>query len=423
MRLSRRAILCGLGGAAASIASGTAAWARSLPSPLRYGDPPWSGRGSAAWRLAEAQRHLGAFLAPDLADPPGWREDADLAHLAAWDPAVDLLDAGQDDPAREFLLTPQALAALLDAGELEAAARPLNGADLCLFALRGCVVVSPDDVGEALDRVRLKTVRTDHLRPRCVIVVWRRDADRVTVFSASTVPNRQALAFQAAAFGRASARQAPVWRVANTLAAGAHLFTQGRHGGWHPAALRAAALNGQAHRQPALRSLSGALKRGELTLDMAVVMDNVHPGSTPADAGGAEFSSEGCLTVCERRPVQGWSVNPPDWSAFSRLLGLDPRRRPAQQFPLMLLTGAEAWLAANGAAAAALRYGAEGPRTRELRASLGLAPEGRFDAAVLERVLAAHGAPAFLAPPGPAPFQDLGESMKPDVFPTPKPKG
>ncbi len=420
MEPSRRKILQGLAGAAACA---VAAPGQARVPVMRYAEPPWSGRGSAAERLAETRRRLGAFLQSSPTLPHDWRENADLSHLAAHDQAASLLDSDENATSQEFLLTPQGLQALLDAGELEAAVHPVSAdPDLCLFALRGCVAVSSDDVAQPRTEVRLRVARIDHLRPRCVIGLWRKGLGQITVFSASTVANRQAMGFQAAAFGRARAHQAPAWRVANTLAAGAHLFVQGRHGGWHPAALRAAALNGQAHRQPALRSLSGALRRDDLVLDMAVVMDNVHPGSTPSSTGGAEFSSEGCLTVCERRPVQGWSVNPPDWTAFSRLLGLDPRRRPQRQFPLMLLTGAEAWLAANGAAAPALRYGAEGPRTRELRASLGLAPEGRFDAAVLERVLAAHGAPAFLAPPGPAPFQDLGEPIKPDVFPTPKPK-
>lgn len=420
MEPSRRKVLQGLAGAAAC-ALAAPGQARDLV--MRYAEPPWSGRGTPAERLAEARRRLGAFLQPNPAVPQDWREDADLAHLAVHNQAAALLDSDEGTATREFLLTTHVLEALLEAGELEGAVYPVSAdPGLCLFALRGCVPVSPDDVAEARSGVRLRVARIDHLRPRCVIGLWKKDQAQVIVFSASTVANRQAMDLQAAAFGRARAHQAPVWRVANTLAAGAHLFTQGRHGSWHPAALRSAALNGQAHRQPALRSLSGAVKRGDLVLDMAVVMDNVHPGLTPSDPGGAAFSSEGCLTICERRPIPGWSANPPDWAVFSSLLRLDPRRQPNRQFPLVLLTGAEGWLAANGASAPVLRYGAEGRRTGALRDSLGLPPQGRFDGAVLERVLAAQGAPAFLAPSGPAANPGPCEPIKPDVFPTPRMK-
>ena len=53
-------------------------------------------------------------------------------------------------------------------------------------------------------------------------------------------------------------------------------------------------------RQPGLRSVTGAFSIADVRLDDAVIMDNIHPGLTPADAYGAGFSSEGCLTVVER---------------------------------------------------------------------------------------------------------------------------
>lgn len=389
MDVSRRGVLCGAGGLVAAWPG--SAIARVPASPLRYAEPPWSGRGAAA-RLAEARRRLGAFF-PD-ANPTrhDWLEDADLGHLAGVAQAHALLESAEDDPVRTFLLTAGTLSDLVTANEFEAASRPARGdPNLCLFALRGCVLQSLEDGTVTQPAVRLRVVRPDYERARCVIGVWRRDTGDITVFSGSTTPNRQSLDLQAAAFRRAEALDVPVWRIANTLASGVHLFTQGRHGGWHPAALRAASLDGRAHRQPALRSISGALRRGDLRLDVTTVMDNVHPGATPAGSGPVEFSSEGCLTVCERRRPARWTIYPPDWTAFSRLVGLDPRKRPRNEHALMLLTGADAWLAAHGSPACALRYGAAGPRTEALRASLGLARQGSYDTAVLQRVMAAWG--------------------------------
>lgn len=305
-----------------------------------------------------------------------------------------------DDGGWRFELTPAVLATLLSVNELSPIEAPGRmDARLVLFALRGCTVVDPSRIGLALEAVDLSVAQLDHLRPRCVLGVWDRADDRIAVFFGSTAPNLHALGLQAAAFESAG-RQGPVWRIANVLPTGRHEFTVGGHGGWQPAALRSASLTGAATVQPALRSSTGRLAWRDLVLDVGVVLDNIHPALTPANAYGAAFSSEGCLTLAEREPPARWSARPPDWKTFSTLA--DVRLRPVRErriYSLALLTGAEAWLAAQGVAAPRLRYGSKGPMTAALRRAMNLREGDAFDAAMLHRwMTAGDGAPPVAFP-------------------------
>ena len=313
----------------------------------------------------------------------------DHSHLADESVAT-LLDQPVDDTAKRFVLTSEVLAALLDANELGPIEAPWRlDATLVLFALRACTIVDPGQTGLPLNAVELSVAEIDHLRPQCVLGVWRRADNRVALFSGSTVPNRHALTMQAAAFSRAGPGR-PVWRIANVLPTGRHEFTVGAHGGWQPTALRSASLSGTATIQPALRSSTGLLAWRDLTLDAGAVLDNIHPAVTPANAHGASFSSEGCLTLAEREPPLRWSARPPDWNNFLNLA--EARHRPPRErriHSLALLTGADAWLAAKGNAASRLRYGSRGPRVATLRHAMGLRSGDTFDAAMLHHWMTA----------------------------------
>lgn len=370
--VTRRAALAGAAGALLVPAAANA----SGPS-WRFAPPPWDAYRSGDQRNREAAR----LLPPgEVAAGARWRDDLDHSHLAAVKAAATLLDLPTEDPGRRFRLTPGALAVLLSANSMAPIETPrrMDGT-LMLFALRGRVVADPAQIGLPLEAVDLSVAEVDHQSPRCVLGVWHRADSRIAVFAGSTVANRHAMALQARAFARARAG-GPVWRIANVLPTGRHDFTVGDHGGWHPAALRGAA------RQPALRSSTGRLAWRDLTLDVAAVMDNIHPAKTPEDPQGAAFSSYGCLTVAERRPPTTWSLQPPDWRTFATLADVRPHGRV---HGLALLTGGEAWLAVQGTPAPRLRYGSKGSHVTALRRAMGLAGGDAFDTAMLQRWLSA----------------------------------
>lgn len=394
----RRAVLVG---AALAMAAPRTVLARD--ADFSFAAPPWSNYRSVERRQAEAERLL---TPPEVDAVTGWRDDMDRAHLAGIEAAAALLDRPADDPLRQFQLTPDGLAALLSANVMSPIeARDRMDQTLVLFALRGCTVVDPGEVGRPLETATLAVAELDHLTPRCVLGVWRRADSRIAVFPGSTVPNRHAMAMQAAAFARAEGHR-PVWRIANVLPTGRYDFTVGAHGGWQPAALRSADLAGRATIQPALRSSSGRLAWRDLRLDVGVVLDNIHPAMTPADSRGAAFSSEGCLTLAEREPPPRWSPRPPDWQTFSQLaevrrVGRGQRRSHS----LALLTGIEAWLAAQGTAAPRLRYRSKGPEVAALRRTMGLPGGDVFDAEMLRRwMTAGEGAAPVAFPEGDARF-------------------
>lgn len=363
-----------------------------LPSAARatsdapvFAQPPWAGYRSSARRQLEAMQHLPA---PDLtARDVDWRADIDLSALAEHPSAIKLLDRALDDPARRFRLTTRTLSALFAANALDPVeTRERMDEQLILFALRGCVPVDPAASGVLTKAVELSVQPVDHLTPRCTIGVWRRDLKRIAVFSGSTVPNRWAMAMQAAAFAQPGRT---VWRMANVLATGRHDFIVGAHGGWQPSALISAGRDGRAIPQPAFRSRSGALTKADMVLDPVVVLDNLHPALTPTDPQGAAFSSEGCLTLAERTPPEAWTRSPPDWTAFSEMARL--RRLPARErklHGLVLLTGAEAWMAARGEAVERVRYGSRGPAAEAARQALGLRRGDLIDLAAYARLSA-----------------------------------
>lgn len=376
--MTRRAAL-----AAAALAAPSFAWA--TPEVRVFAQPPWAGYRSSARRQLEAMQQLSAS---NLVVPATeWRADLDLSALADHPAAIKLLDRAEDDPARQFRLTTRSLAALFTANGLDPVeARERMDEQLILFALRGCILVDPAVTGLPVKEVALSVQPVDHVAPRCIIGAWHRDQRRIAVFSGSTVPNRWAMAMQAAAFAQPGRT---VWRMANVLATGRHDFIVGAHGGWQPSALISAGRDGRAIPQPAFRSKSGALAKAEMVLDPVVVLDNVHPALTPADPQGAAFSSEGCLTLAERTPPETWTRSPPDWTTFSGLARL--RRLPARErklHGLVLLTGAEAWMAANGQPVERVRYGSRGPAAEAARRALGFRSGDLIDLAAYARLSA-----------------------------------
>lgn len=364
-----------------SLGMSSQVWA--TPETRAFAQPPWAGYRSSARRQQEAMQHLSA---PDLTPPDAdWRADMDLSALAQHPSAIKLLGRAEDDPARRFRLTTRTLAALFAANGLDPVeTRERMDEQLILFALRGCVPVDPAASGVLTKAVELSVQPVDHVAARCTIGVWRRDLKRIAVFSGSTVPNRWAMAMQAAAFAQPGRT---VWRMANVLATGRHDFIVGAHGGWQPSALISAGRDGRAIPQPAFRSKSGGLTEADLVLDPVVVLDNIHPALTPADPQGAAFSSEGCLTIAERSPPTEWTRSPPDWTAFAELARL--RRLPARErklHGLILLTGAEAWLAANGQAVERVRYGSRGPAAEAARRAAGFRSGDLIDLAAYARI-------------------------------------
>ena len=367
--LAAPAVLAGL----ESSRSGPAAAARSA---IPAGAQTWDGTGDEDhWEQLTEEHFAAAAEDPDSgafglesigATSVMWAPDAespDYSHLQALSAA----------PAADFTLAAADLALLASANAFDV------GSDTpVLFGLRGAAIVR-DHAGGA--EPVLRDQRPDHKTPRCVLGVWDRAAQRVSVFPGSTVPDRRAVV---------------TWQTqrtsGNMLATGLYRYVAGVHNS-RPGCflLRDSAGN----KRVVVVRRSGDDLAYDLadTADRCAPGDNIHPTffSAPVD-----FSSFGCQTVVGSADNAGSHKGP--WADFRAAAGMQGGAgTPGRAYLYMLLTGREARLASllrrqglagdsvSLAALRRLRFGSEGDAVRRLQAKLGFsAPDGDFGPATSE---------------------------------------
>jgi hypothetical protein len=227
-----------------------------------------------------------------------------------------------------FRVTPDALTSLARWNRFELQT------PLVLVGIRGATLLDgPSDPAAAT----LSERRVDHRRFNCVLGVWDRPRDRLTLFTGSTVPNHLFV------------REQFIWGagdgIANQLPTGLYRHEVGTHG-----------VDSRAPQFGAFRMESRiAVRRAlaaltyETTSPIALTRpyDNIHASGRSTDQ--TDFSSAGCQTV------RGWydatSGEPlHDYAKLRETAGLTWPHNPAQDglaFDYMLVTAREVRLAAE----------------------------------------------------------------------------
>lgn len=252
-----------------------------------------------------------------------------------------------------------------------------SGATPILFGLRGCLIAAggSSDDGGWRDEVTLKDVRPNHADTRCTMGVWNRANKKIAVFPGSTVPNAKAVI----SWYRSH-------QSGNMLQTGLYRYSVGVHNGRPGCFLLC---------DPERNGRSVVVRRSSNNLyyDLADIynkcapFDDIHP-----TFGSSEhyFSSFGCQTIMGVADTAGHHTGP--WAKFRAMAGLTtPSGIPGAQYLYMLMTGREAYLAAdlrrkNLAADNAslqvlrrLRFGSKGPEVTALQQKLaGVQPDADF---------------------------------------------
>lgn len=243
-----------------------------------------------------------------------------------------------------------------------------------------------------MQSVSLVEATPDHRHLRCVVGVWNRAAsgDTLAVFRGSTVPGAPLVQSYANAGTPRS----------NMRLCGYYWMKVGTHVGSSDVPVPGAWVHHG--RIPVVRSrVDPVYGRNDpvLALDRA---DNLHCAWSRRLGASIEFSSAGCLTVFgsydSARKEHLDPVNEKGWSTFRVRAGLTPTRYTAglttsppdgTLFPLVLLTGREARLAAAGTGPTRrLRFGSAHEAVTRLQQKLGVAgaAAGVMDFATVDRL-------------------------------------
>lgn len=244
-----------------------------------------------------------------------------------------------------------------------------------LFGLRGASIVKDHTQAGG---IVLSDQRPDHIAPRCVIGVWDRASGKVSVFPGSTVPNQAAVA---------------LWKAnqsaGNILATGFYEYRCGPHTTKNQSTPGAFLLRNKdmSHRRVVVRrSRDDLIYQRHDVVHPCEPGDNIHPTFFTQPSA---FSSLGCQTVVGTFKAGAHSGA---WSEFRKAAGFtDKDGEPGKAFMYMLLTGAEARMAAalrTGGTAAdpiarrklrRLRFGSSGAAVKAMQQQLGLqGPDGNF---------------------------------------------
>lgn len=293
--------------------------------------------------------------------------------------------AGFAAAGTEFELSGETLKVLADRNAFD-----LGESPIILFGLRGCTVSSGKDYSSASSKHRVVTTRPDHLNMKCLIGVWNRSDDTLSLCRGSTVPNVDLMdAYVRGAVG------------CNMLPTGVHRYKVGPHrGNRQPGAFR---------QQQPLWVLRSPKSRSYAANDRSAIwddlngnlpFDNIHAAILNYRAKPPFFSSAGCQVIAGRYkngvPIGAWAnfrqdaglVHPPVITHGSRGATSDDGRT----FTYFLLTGDEASLITSrpDLEFRALRYGSSGPAVEALQEKLQMAPDnidGNFLRATLGNYL------------------------------------
>ena len=271
-----------------------------------------------------------------------------------------------------FVFTPQDLERMIEANHFQP---HVGGHGKIVFALRGALLVGPGNSQENRGSLSLRDTRPDHRTFRCVIGIYDRTSQKLSGYTASTVPN---------AGGVAAYYQGG--KKANMLPTGCYELCVGTHFGSVTVKGVFRLGNGpnpdHAGQATVLRSRDDVTYSNQDVWDNCKPADNIHPAF-----GAAAFSSLGCLTVMGS--YRGSAGHSGEWAKFRAAAGLDSGIGAGTRFDLVLLTGLDAATAVSmrttGASAseinlalAGLRHGSKGPSVKALQAKLGVTDDGDF---------------------------------------------
>ena len=231
------------------------------------------------------------------------------------------------------------------------------------------------------DALELQDARPDHKRFRCVIGVYNTATQKLSGFTASTVPNANAV------FKCWSLYAAGKPLQGNMLPSGCYNYYIGAHGTRSvPGCFKQGRSDSDREKLTTLRSPK------DVSYDIGDFWDSQSNGGMPYDNihpsfYNDTFSSEGCQTVRGT-----WSGGPHNlqFEALRKAAGLTGSRENGRRFDYVLVTGLEAAIASNlrtrGLATdkavvrdqlTRLRHGSRGEAVKALQKALGV-PETGF---------------------------------------------
>jgi hypothetical protein len=304
----------------------------------------------------------------DKADVAWVRDDRDHPDYRHLPP-----DASQST----FVFTPEDLERMIEANRFQ----PQVGSHgKIVFALRGALLVGSGNSQENRSSLSLRDTRPDHRTFRCVIGIYDRTNQKLSGYTASTVPNAGGVA----AYYRLMNGGQGV--KANMLPTGCYELCVGTHFGSVTVKGVFRLGNGPnptgAGQATVLRSQDDVTYSNRDLWDNCKPADNLHPAF-----GTTAFSSLGCLTIMGS--YRGSAGHSGEWAKFRAAAGLDSGNGEGTRFDLVLLTGLDAATAASmrtaGASAGAieealtgLRHGSKGSKVASLQAKLGIGADGDF---------------------------------------------
>lgn len=326
---------------------------------------PFLGRTARELEKLEAEkaRALWWKMEENLRTPVTWAPDdrsIDFSHIHSY-----------VSSPREFKLAPDALELLCNRNSF---VLPAGGK--VLFGLRGCEIQKGIEHAPWSDSHELAWTRPDHKDFRCVLGVWDRTKNQLSVFRGSTVPEVSLMHLCMLNLTRT-----------NLLPTGLYQYAVGTHSGL----VKQVGAFRQQGAVVALRTYNDLVYDPSPEVEFwadGSLGDNIHAAFPVPRTTVPLFSSAGCQVVSgayiDGIPVGGWA-------AFRTAAGLAEISKGAEaspddgkRFPYVLLTGLEACLASRKYAPflkeyRRIRFGSTADTVKALQQQLKVTPTGRFD--------------------------------------------
>ena len=388
-------------------------------APIKGGENSKAGKiARARQQLARNPNKLWFYWPEDDAATFDYRHIVDMGETVTGS-STDAIPTGLVDEV--FNLTPELLQSMMDANYFEHAIQStLNDNETAngrvIIALRGAEIVHAGS--EAAPTLQLRDRRPSHREPHCVYIVWHRkdgEDDALAVFEGATVPSELYLAlFQTLKTSGLKSSMVPQ---------GLHLRKLGNmrisDTNTHSNTLR------QASDCPVIREPSP--ERDAFDNDHSVWEPNTSSGSARSvgahlhagywDVGRPngwkwKFSSAGCQTICGsvrngtyRRDISDFytAMDIPEANLVDGALSSD---KYDTIYPMVILTGREARLHADGAAMSAMRrirFGSSADieadpdhPIAQIQSALGVTADGQFGAGSMLKFLDVQSSGAWV---------------------------
>ncbi len=336
-----------------------------------------------------------------------WSDDDsdsyDYSHLVAMGDTVGDSDVSTGLETEAFELTPELLQSLVDANYFEhSIATTLSENEKAngrvIVALRGAEIVNPGS--EEDPTIRLRDRRPSHREPHCVYVVWHRQTDApdtVAVFEGATVPSELYLSiFQALRTPNLKSSMMPQGFHLRELA-NMRLSATNTHSNTLRQASACPVIREPDPEQDVFAMSHSEWDPSSSNERSRIVSAHIHAGYWDVREQSDwrwKFSSAGCQTICgsvtnetSRRDISDFfaAMDIPDAELVEGEFTSD---KYGTIYPMVLLTGREARMHAEGAPMSAMRrirFGSSVDATAEpdhpivqVQEALGVTADGQF---------------------------------------------